>query len=109
MADFKLKQPLTSHESVDFAIIDVAWNGMLESLKIAAMADAARSGVVAQPPGEFRSPPRRVGRGAVPDSGLAGRSTSSATQPFRSIPASFSSTAQSAAVSWLPRPCATPA
>jgi len=24
-----------------------------------------REGVVAQPPGEFRSPPRRVGRGAV--------------------------------------------
>ena len=46
--------------------------------------------------------------GAVPDSGLARRSTSN-TQPFRSIPASFSSTAQSAAVSWLPRPCATPA
>src|SRR6516225_8694148 len=40
--------------------------------------------------------------GAVPDSGLTRRSTSSATQPFRSIPASFSSTAQTAPVSWLP-------
>ena len=29
--------------------------------------------------------------------------------PFRSIPASFSNTAQTAAVSWPPRPCATPA
>ena len=28
---------------MDYAIIDVAWNGILESLKIAAMADATRS------------------------------------------------------------------
>ena len=33
-------RPYFEHQSVDFAIIDVAWNGILESVKIAAMADA---------------------------------------------------------------------
>src|ERR1700758_487146 len=33
-------RPYFENQSVDFAIIDVAWNGILESLKIAAMADA---------------------------------------------------------------------
>ena len=33
-------RPYFEHQSVDYAIIDVAWNGILESLKIAAMADA---------------------------------------------------------------------
>src|SRR5438045_1514889 len=33
-------RPTREHESVDYAIIDVAWNGILESVKIAAMADA---------------------------------------------------------------------
>ena len=33
-------RPYFENHSVDYAIIDVAWNGILESLKIAAMADA---------------------------------------------------------------------
>ena len=33
-------RPFFEQQSVDYAIIDVAWNGILESLKIAAMADA---------------------------------------------------------------------
>ena len=33
-------RPYFEQQSVDYAIIDVAWNGILESLKIAAMADA---------------------------------------------------------------------
>src|SRR6516165_9726143 len=33
-------RPYFEQQSVDFAIIDVAWNGILESIKIAAMADA---------------------------------------------------------------------
>jgi galactonate dehydratase len=33
-------RPFFEHQSVDVAIIDVAWNGILESIKIAAMADA---------------------------------------------------------------------
>ena len=33
-------RPYFEHQSVDYAIIDVAWNGILESVKIAAMADA---------------------------------------------------------------------
>ncbi len=33
-------RPFLEHQSVDVAIIDVAWNGILESMKIAAMADA---------------------------------------------------------------------
>src|SRR6516164_3038953 len=33
-------RPYFENQSVDYAIIDVAWNGILESLKIAAMADA---------------------------------------------------------------------
>jgi L-alanine-DL-glutamate epimerase-like enolase superfamily enzyme len=33
-------RPYFEQQSVDFAIIDVAWNGILESVKIAAMADA---------------------------------------------------------------------
>jgi len=33
-------RPFLDHQSVDVAIIDVAWNGILESMKIAAMADA---------------------------------------------------------------------
>src|SRR6201981_1632265 len=33
-------RPYFEHQSVDYAIIDVAWNGIPESLKIAAMADA---------------------------------------------------------------------
>jgi len=33
-------RPFFEHQSVDVAIIDVAWNGILESMKIAAMADA---------------------------------------------------------------------
>ncbi len=33
-------RPFFENQSVDYAIIDVAWNGILESLKIAAMADA---------------------------------------------------------------------
>ena len=33
-------RPYFENQSVDFAIIDVAWNGILESMKIAAMADA---------------------------------------------------------------------
>ena len=33
-------RPFFETQSVDYAIIDVAWNGILESLKIAAMADA---------------------------------------------------------------------
>src|ERR1700751_5917278 len=33
-------RPYFEHQSVDYAIIDVAWNGILESIKIAAMADA---------------------------------------------------------------------
>jgi L-alanine-DL-glutamate epimerase-like enolase superfamily enzyme len=32
-------RPFFEHQSVDVAIIDVAWNGILESMKIAAMAD----------------------------------------------------------------------
>jgi len=33
-------RPYFEQQSVDFAIIDVAWNGILESVKIAAMADS---------------------------------------------------------------------
>jgi len=33
-------RPYFENQWVDYAIIDVAWNGILESLKIAAMADA---------------------------------------------------------------------
>jgi L-alanine-DL-glutamate epimerase-like enolase superfamily enzyme len=33
-------RPYFEQQSVDYAIIDVAWNGILESLKIAAMADS---------------------------------------------------------------------
>src|SRR5208337_1994600 len=33
-------RPYFENQSVDFAIIDVTWNGILESMKIAAMADA---------------------------------------------------------------------
>ena len=33
-------RPFFENQSVDYAIIDVAWNGILESVKIAAMADA---------------------------------------------------------------------
>jgi len=33
-------RPYFENQSVDYAIIDVAWNGILESVKIAAMADA---------------------------------------------------------------------
>lgn len=33
-------RPFLEHRAVDAAIIDVAWNGILESVKIAAMADA---------------------------------------------------------------------
>lgn len=33
-------RPFFEHQSVDVAIIDVPWNGILESMKIAAMADA---------------------------------------------------------------------
>src|SRR5262249_11944956 len=33
-------RPYFEYQSVDYAIIDVAWNGILESMKIAAMADA---------------------------------------------------------------------
>ena len=33
-------RPFLEHQAVDVAIIDVAWNGILESYKIAAMADA---------------------------------------------------------------------
>lgn len=33
-------RPYFEQQAVDFAIIDVAWNGILESVKIAAMADA---------------------------------------------------------------------
>jgi len=33
-------RPYFEQQSVDYAIIDVAWNGILESMKIAAMADA---------------------------------------------------------------------
>lgn len=33
-------RPFFEQQSVDYAIIDVAWNGILESVKIAAMADA---------------------------------------------------------------------
>jgi galactonate dehydratase len=33
-------RPYFEEQAVDYAIIDVAWNGILESLKIAAMADA---------------------------------------------------------------------
>jgi L-alanine-DL-glutamate epimerase-like enolase superfamily enzyme len=33
-------RPYFEQQSVDFAIIDVAWNGILEAMKIAAMADA---------------------------------------------------------------------
>ena len=33
-------RPFLEHQAVDVAIIDVAWNGILESFKIAAMADA---------------------------------------------------------------------
>ncbi|HEY5300473.1 MAG TPA: mandelate racemase/muconate lactonizing enzyme family protein [Acetobacteraceae bacterium] len=33
-------RPFFEHQSVDVAIIDVPWNGILESVKIAAMADA---------------------------------------------------------------------
>ncbi|HVH79368.1 MAG TPA: mandelate racemase/muconate lactonizing enzyme family protein [Stellaceae bacterium] len=33
-------RPFFENQSVDFAIIDVAWNGILESVKIAAMAEA---------------------------------------------------------------------
>jgi galactonate dehydratase len=33
-------RPFFEEQAVDYAIIDVAWNGILESLKIAAMADA---------------------------------------------------------------------
>jgi len=33
-------RPFFEHQSLDVAIIDVAWNGILESIKIAAMADA---------------------------------------------------------------------
>jgi galactonate dehydratase len=33
-------RPFFEHQAVDAAIIDVAWNGILESVKIAAMADA---------------------------------------------------------------------
>jgi L-alanine-DL-glutamate epimerase-like enolase superfamily enzyme len=33
-------RPYLEHQSVDVAIIDVAWNGILESYKIAAMCDA---------------------------------------------------------------------
>jgi galactonate dehydratase len=33
-------RPFFEQQAVDFAIIDVAWNGILESVKIAAMADA---------------------------------------------------------------------
>ncbi|HEY8875040.1 MAG TPA: mandelate racemase/muconate lactonizing enzyme family protein [Stellaceae bacterium] len=32
-------RPYFEHQAVDYAIIDVAWNGILESVKIAAMAD----------------------------------------------------------------------
>ncbi|MBV8493518.1 MAG: mandelate racemase/muconate lactonizing enzyme family protein, partial [Alphaproteobacteria bacterium] len=33
-------RPFFERQAVDYAIIDVAWNGILESVKIAAMADA---------------------------------------------------------------------
>src|SRR5215475_3412508 len=33
-------RPFFEHQSVDYAIIDVAWNGILESVKIANMADS---------------------------------------------------------------------
>ena len=33
-------RPFFDHQSVDFAIVDVAWNGILESVKIANMAEA---------------------------------------------------------------------
>ena len=33
-------RPYFEQQSVDYAIIDVAWNGILESVKIASMADA---------------------------------------------------------------------
>jgi len=33
-------RPFFEQQSVDYAIVDVAWNGILESVKIAAMADA---------------------------------------------------------------------
>jgi galactonate dehydratase len=33
-------RPFLEHQAVDGAIIDVAWNGILESMKIASMADA---------------------------------------------------------------------
>jgi galactonate dehydratase len=33
-------RPFFEQQSVDYAIIDVAWNGILESVKVAAMADA---------------------------------------------------------------------
>jgi len=33
-------RPFLEHQAVDAAIIDVAWNGILESMKIASMADA---------------------------------------------------------------------
>jgi len=33
-------RPYFEQQAVDYAIIDVAWNGILESIKIAAMADA---------------------------------------------------------------------
>jgi L-alanine-DL-glutamate epimerase-like enolase superfamily enzyme len=38
-------RPFFEQQSVDYAIIDVAWNGILESLKIAAMADAYETNV----------------------------------------------------------------
>ncbi len=36
----RMFRPYFENQSVDYAIIDVAWNGILESVKIAAMADA---------------------------------------------------------------------
>src|SRR3954467_7673415 len=43
-------RPYFENQSVDYAIIDVAWNGILESVKIAAMADAYEVNV---PPHNF--------------------------------------------------------
>lgn len=38
-------RPFFEEQSVDYAIIDVAWNGILESVKVAAMADAFETNV----------------------------------------------------------------
>jgi L-alanine-DL-glutamate epimerase-like enolase superfamily enzyme len=54
-------RPYFEEQSVDHTIIDVAWNGILESLKIAAMADACEVNVAPQSQGKFVVPAKARG------------------------------------------------